>query len=82
MKKTELAKVMAILFASGMLVACGSSSDTEQSTDTVVTVDNAPVVDAGTEQTTEPGNIVTLTATITDDGSYTVLWVQTAGTAV
>ncbi|MBO1255660.1 YHYH protein [Alteromonas sp. 5E99-2] len=44
---------------------------------------SALAVDAGADQTVEPGTLVTLTASVSDNNTnYTVVWIQTAGTDV
>lgn len=42
-------------------------------------VDSAPTVDAGSDQTVDSGATVTLSATVVDDGTYTLSWSQTSG---
>jgi hypothetical protein len=62
------------------LAGCGSSgSSTDDST---TTVDSPPSVSAGDDQTAVGGDTVTLTGTVTDDGTTTLTWTQTSGPAV
>lgn len=66
----------AVLFA--LLAGCGGGN----SSSTATTTDNPPTVDAGADQAATSGASVTLSATITDEGSPTIAWAQTAGTSV
>lgn len=71
-------RLLSLLAVSTILTACGgSSSDT--STGTPTSVDSAPVVGAGADQTVVEGSSVTLTATASDaDGdAISYAWTQT-----
>jgi hypothetical protein len=80
--RKKLLKSAFLLALLSVVSACSSDSDSSDSdssdTDTSVT-DEAPTVDAGSDQTVTEGDTVTLTATVSDDGSYTVTWAQTDG---
>jgi formylglycine-generating enzyme required for sulfatase activity len=59
-----------------------SGSDVTEPTDDTTTpnpIDNAPQVSAGDNQTVTSGNVVTLAATVVDEGSPNISWVQTSG---
>lgn len=71
---------LALLVATG-LAGCGGS-DSSESSGSTTTTDSAPTVTAGIDQTITAGAVVTLSATVEDDGEVTVSWAQTAGTSV
>lgn len=85
MQANTIRQFVLSIFIMTALVACGSSGGSNSSVDTTgnqQTTDSAPTVNAGMDQSVNAGEQVTLTATVTDDGSYTVSWVQTSGTTV
>lgn len=70
-----------LLLSMGTLFAC--SSEVEEVVEEEVEDTNAaPTVDAGEDQNVDEGDTVTLTASITDDSTYSVAWTQDSGTAV
>ncbi|WP_198147284.1 hypothetical protein [Gilvimarinus polysaccharolyticus] len=69
------------------LGACGSGSSNDSTTplDDDITdepVNTAPVVVAGDDVSTSAGELVTLTAVVTDDDNVTISWSQTNGETV
>lgn len=75
-------KYILILLATLLLVACGGSSSNDNDNDNGGTTNTAPTVDAGVDQSVVSGDTVNLLATITDDDSPTISWVQSSGTSV
>ena len=73
---------LCIALLSGGLFACGSDNSDSSDEATDEPVNSAPVVDAGADQTVAAEQVVTLTVTVTDDDTTTLLWSQTAGTTV
>ena len=72
---TQLSQITTILLLCTLLAACGGSSSSDDNT--------APTVDAGSTQTVNASETVTLSATITDDDTdFSVTWSQTSGTDV
>ena len=75
MKKSLLFSVVSVA-----LFACSDDSSNSDDSDTSeVITDSSPTVDAGTDQAVNEGDSVSLTATIEDDGTYTVSWSQIGG---
>jgi hypothetical protein len=83
MKSITHLSFLSVLALSSALTACGGSSDSSGTT-TTPTVNNAPVVNAGTDQTVTVGAIVQLDASVsdTDGDTLTITWSQTSGMTV
>lgn len=67
------------------LTACGGGGgggNSATTPDPVPDTNDAPTVDAGADQTVASESVVTLSATVTDDGTPTISWTQTSGDAV
>lgn len=67
------------MLACSAMSACGGGGSSSSS---ATTADSAPSVDAGGNQSVVAGELVTLAATVTDDGATTISWTQTAGDPV
>ena len=79
-KRSKIA--LALIVATGVSACGGSSTSDSTSTPNPTPVDNPPVVNAGEDQVITSGATVTLSATVDDDGEYTVTWIQTVGPSV
>lgn len=66
------------LLCCSILLALSACSGDDNSSDSSE-LDTSPSVDAGSDQTVNEGDSVTLVATIVDDGEYTLSWSQTNG---
>ncbi|WP_339771638.1 YHYH protein [uncultured Paraglaciecola sp.] len=81
--RSTIVKWSSTLMLCVLLGGCGSDSSSDEDTINDGTVNTSPVVDAGTAQTVTTGDVVTLSATISDDDTnYTVTWSQLSGTDV
>lgn len=84
-KTSKSILALAVILA---LAACGGGTDISDTTEqtnasgTTQPTNPAPVVDAGEIQVVNPGDSVTLNATIVDDGDVTIFWQQVSGESV
>lgn len=73
---------IAISIAVIVLAACGSGGGSSNSNNNGGgSTNTVPTVDAGVDQSVISGDVVTLSATVTDDDTPTVSWSQVSGTA-